>query len=419
VSTSNDRSAKKRYVVLAVVLAIILVGAVGYQYYTTIPLTNNQPLVTSQLSNPTPTGQTTQPTNTTGTQAANATEPIVPVTLSGAGIGVGAPLPAPLFKTWSTQFLNISNVVTVKYSSSTAKISKLLHGALDFGASDVPLSDTQLAATSDLVLFPETLGGVAVTYNLQPLGLPSGTVLKFTPDVLVGIYFGQITQWNDPRIMAINPGIPLPGNLITPVHRTDASGTTYAFTNYLSSVSPTWATQVGYGTTVKWPADTSAYGVGAKGNAGVLKTLSTTIGALGYVDVNYADAHNLTMASIRNLAGNYVTPTLQNIEWAAANATIISGQTGVRLNIANAQGQESYPISAATYIILYKDMSQNTGITIYKARALTQFLLWAIHSGQQYAPTLYYAPLPQNVVSADQQLILSLNYQGQPLIEQA
>jgi phosphate transport system substrate-binding protein len=234
----------------------------------------------------------------------------------------------------------------------------------------------------------------------------------------VGIYFGEITQWNDPRIAAINPGILLPGSLITPVHRTDPTGTTYAFTSYLSSVSPNWATEVGYGTSVKWPADTVAYGVGAKGNAGVQKTVSTTVGALGYVDVNYANANNLTVGSIRNASGNYVAPTMKTIEWAAANATIVTGQTGVRLTIVNAQGQDSYPIATTTYIVLYKNMSQNAGMTVYKARALANFLNWIIHDGQQYAPKLFYAPLPQNIVSADEQLILILNYQGQPLLNQ-
>lgn len=412
---------KRRYVILTVILVVTLVVAVGYQLYTTTTSTNNQSLLVSSVESSALSGPSApaQVANGTVSPATNATQPIVPVTLSGAGIGVGASLPASLFKAWSTKFLNVSPAVTVKYSSSTSKISRLVQGAIDFGASDVPLSNTQLAGASGLVLFPETLGGVAITYNLLLLGLPKGTVLNFTPDVLVGIYFGQITQWNNPRIAAINPGIVLPGNLITPVHRSDAGGTTYAFTSYLSSVSPNWATEIGYGPSVKWPADILAYGVGAKGNAGVERIVSTTAGAIGYVDVNYANANNLTVGSIRNAAGNYVAPTTETIEWAAANSTIVAGQPGVLLNIVNAQGQNSYPIATATYIVLYKDMSQNAGITIYKARALANFLSWVIHDGQEYAPGLFYAPLPQNIVSADEQLILILNYQGHPLLNQS
>jgi phosphate transport system substrate-binding protein len=418
---TGKRAIKKQYVIIAVILAAILVGAVGYQLYTGTTGTNSQSALVSTVvsSQLTISSTPSQIANGTAPSATNATQPTVPVTLSGAGIGVGASLPAPLFKAWAIEFLNVSPAVTIKYSSGPSKISRLVQGAVDFGASDVPLSAAQLASVSGLVFFPETLGGVAIIYNLSPLGLPKGTILNFTPDVLVGIYFGEITQWNDPRIAAINPGILLPGSLITPVHRTDPTGTTYAFTSYLSSVSPNWATEVGYGTSVKWPADTVAYGVGAKGNAGVQKTVSTTIGALGYVDVNYANANNLTVGSIRNAAGNYVAPTMETIEWAAANSTIVTGQSGVRLTIVNAQGQNSYPIATTTYIVLYKNMSQNAGMTIYKARALANFLYWIIHNGQQYAPKLFYAPLPQNIVSADEQLILILNYQGQPLLNQS
>ena len=415
---AGKRSVKRRYVVVVIILAATLVGAVVYQMYTAPTGTVNQTGQVSSASSALSTSIAVQAANNTVPQS-NATQPIVPVTLSGAGIGVGASFAAPLLKAWSTEFLNVSSAVTVKYSSKTSKILKLVEGDLDFGASDIPLSDAQLASAPGLVFFPETLGGIAITYNLLPLGLPKGTVLNFTPDVLVGIYFGEITQWNDPRIAAINPGILLPGSLITAVHRSDASGTTYAFTSYLSSVSPNWATEVGYGTSVKWPADTVAYGVAAKGNAGVQNTVSTTVGALGYVDVNYANANNLTVGSIRNAAGNYVARTMETIGWAAANSTIITGQTGVSLTIVNARGQDSYPIATTTYIVLYKNMSQNAGMTVYKARALTNFLNWIIHNGQQYAPKLSYASLPQNIVSADEQLISVLNYQGQPLLNQS
>ncbi|HXY82561.1 MAG TPA: phosphate ABC transporter substrate-binding protein PstS [Candidatus Saccharimonadales bacterium] len=416
-NASSKRSAKCRYVIIALLLVITIVGGFGYQVYTRSPANANSSsalemstAVSSELS----VSQSTESANVS-VGADNGTQPTVPVTLSGAGIGVGGTLPASLFKVWSTQIAFAFPAITLKYSTSATKITKLVKGSLDFVTSDIPLTNAQFAATPGLIEMPETLGGVGITYNLSLLGLPNSTLLNFTPEVLVGIYFGQITQWNDPRIATLNPTLKLPGNLITAVHRSDASGTTYAFTSYLSAVSPTWATEVGYGSTIKWPADTFAAGIGAKGNAGVAAVIQKTAGALGYVDINYALDNHLTFGAIRNAAGNYVAPSVQTIEWAAANATVTNGTTGVQLNLLNPPGQLSYPITYVTYLVLYKDMSKNSGITVYKAEALANFLRWSIHDGQQYAPDLLYAPLPENIVSADQQILTTLNYNGTPL----
>jgi phosphate transport system substrate-binding protein len=200
------------------------------------------------------------------------------------------------------------------------------------------------------------------------------------------------------------------------VHRSDGSGTTYAFTNFLSVVNHAWAVNVGYSTSVTWPVDKVANGVGAKGNAGVAGTVKNTAGAIGYVDVIYAVQQHLGVGAVLNAAGNYVLPTLQTILYAAQNATGTPNPSDLRLHIVNAAGAQSYPIATYTYLLVYKDMSLNPDLNIDKAKALAQFFWWAIHDGQQYSQGLIYVPLPQNVVSADEQLLNSLNFQNQPLL---
>jgi phosphate ABC transporter phosphate-binding protein len=308
--------------------------------------------------------------------------------------------------------------VTINYNpiGSGGGIQQITRKTVDFGASDAPLSNTQFAAAPGLVLFPETLGGVAVTYNLAAFGIPSSTTLKFTSNVLVGIYNGTITHWNDPSIVALNPGITFPTALITAVHRSDGSGTTFAFTNYLSVVDVDWATQVGYSTSVKWPVDVLGNGVGAKGNAGVAGTVANSPGAIGYVDLIYAVQNNLGVGSVMNSAGNYIVPTLQTILWAAQNATGTPNWKDLRLHLVNAAGPQSYPIATYTYMLTYQDMSLNPDLTQQKAQVLAYFFWWEVHGGQQYSRGLDYVSLPANVVAADEQMILSLNYQGTPLL---
>jgi phosphate transport system substrate-binding protein len=334
--------------------------------------------------------------------------------------GAGATFPAPLIQTWTSQFNTLYSGVTISYNpiGSGGGIQQITKKTVDFGASDAPLSDKQFATAPGLILFPETLGGVAVTYNLAAFGIPSTTVLSFTPNVLVGIYNGTITHWNDPAITALNPGVTMPTNLITAVHRSDGSGTSYAFTNYLSLVDRDWATEVGYATSVKWPVDTAfgANGVGAKGNAGVAGTVANTPGAVGYVDLIYAVQNNLGVGAVMNSAGNYVAPSLQTILWAAENATGTPNPSDLRMHIVNAQGPQSYPIATYTYILTYKDMSLNPDLTQQKAQVLAYFFWWAIHGGQQYSSNLDYVPLPANIVAADEQVLLTLNYQGTAML---
>ncbi len=421
---------KTRYVIIAVVVVAILAGAVAYQSFASS--SSSSASQSQTMMNVSPVMSSTE-TMMSSSQTM-MTESIMSSTMSSAMaggtmpatlptvalLGAGATFPAPLLQTWTVQFNQMYSGVTISYNpiGSGGGIQQISRKTVDFGASDAPLSNAQLAAAPGLGLFPETLGGVAVTYNLVPFGLANGTVLNFTPNVIVGIYNGTILHWNDPAIAAINPGVTLPTNLITAVHRSDGSGTTYAFTNYLSVVNVNWATEVGYATSVKWPVDTAmgANGVGSKGNAGVAGTVAQTPGAIGYVDLIYAVQNHLGIGAVMNAAGNYVSPSLQTILWAAQNATGTPNASDLRLHIVNAQGAQSYPIATYTYLLTYKDMSLNPDLTQQKATALAYFFWWTVHGGQQYSSGLDYVPLPANVVAADEQFLLTLNYQGTQLL---
>jgi len=343
-------------------------------------------------------------------------QPTASVSITGAG----ATFPQPLIQKWTVTYNQLYPQVQISYNGigSGGGIQQITAKVVDFGCSDAPLSNAQFAAAPGLVLFPETLGGVAITYNLATYGIPSSTVLHFTSSVIAQIYMGTILKWNDPQLVALNPGITMPDAHITVVHRSDGSGTTFAFTNFLSVTDPNWATQVGYSTSVTWPVDTApnAIGVGGKGNPGVAGAVANTNGAIGYVDLIYALENNLGVGAVENAAGNFIVPTLQTILYAAANATGTPNPKDLRLHIVNAAGPQSYPIATYTYTLEYQDMSKNPDITLPMAQALAHFFWWEIHDGQQYAPALYYVPLPANVVAADEQLLLTLNYQGTPLL---
>jgi len=426
------KQSKTRYVIIAVVIIALIAGAVAYQSFTSSSSSSSASqsqtmmsvssvMSSTEMTSSSATMMSVSSITSSATSSVMAGGGAMPATLpTVALLGAGATFPAPLIQTWTVQFNQIYSGVTISYNpiGSGGGIQQITQKTVDFGASDAPLSNAQLAATPELGLFPETLGGVAITYNLVPFGLANGTVLNFTPNVLVGIYSGTITHWNDPAIAAINPGVSLPVNLITAVHRSDGSGTTYAFTNFLSDVNINWATEVGYATSVKWPVDTAmnANGVGSKGNAGVAGTVAQTPGAIGYVDLIYAVQNHLGIGAVMNAAGNYVSPTVQTILWAAQNATGTPNPSDLRLHIVNAQGAQSYPIATYTYLLTYKDMSLNPDLTQQKAQVLAYFFWWAVHGGQQYSEGLDYVPLPANVVAADEQFLLTLNYQGTPLL---
>jgi len=422
----SSKNNKRNIGIVALVVVIIAAVAGGYYFSTMssssttsmMPVTSTMPSETSVMTESSimTSASMSETSMASMTSSQSSWQPTVAVQVLAAG----ATFPQPLIQKWTVTYNQIYPQVTISYSGigSGGGIQQITAKTVDFGASDAPLSNAQLAAAPGLTLFPETLGGVAITYNLAAFGIPSSTVLNFTSSVIAGIYMGTIQKWNDPALVALNPGAPLPDAHITVVHRSDGSGTTFAFTNFLSVTNPNWASQVGFSTSVTWPVDTvaGATGVGGKGNPGVAGAVKNTNGAIGYVDLIYAIQNNLGVGAVQNAAGNWIVPSIQTVLWAAQNATGTPNPADLRLHIVNAQGPQSYPIATYTYLLVYRDMSANPNTDLAKAQAIAHFFWWAIHDGQQYAPALDYVPLPANVVAADEQLLMTLNYQGTPLL---
>jgi phosphate transport system substrate-binding protein len=303
------------------------------------------------------------------------------VTLTGAG----ATFPYPLYSKWFDVYQQVAGT-RINYTSigSGGGINQITQGTVDFGATDAPMTDEQLAAVKGQILhIPTTIGAVVVIYNLP--GVPQG--LKLTPGVVADIFLGDITKWNDPRIAQENPGVTLPDTPIAVVHRSDGSGTTNIFTDYLSAVSPAWKQRVGKGTSVNWPV-----GLGGKGNEGVTGQAKQTPGAIGYVELAYAVQNKLPYAALQNQAGQFVEPSIDSTTAAAAGAASNMPED-LRVSIVNAPGEQSYPIAGFTYVLLYKEQPDAA-----KGKALVDFLWWALHDGQSYARDLHYAPLPVELV---------------------
>lgn len=309
--------------------------------------------------------------------------------------GAGATFPYPLYSKWFDVYGKATGV-RINYQSigSGGGIQQLKAGTVDFGASDAPLSDGEAKAMPGQVLhIPTVAGAVVVAYNLP--GVPKG--LRLTPDVIAGIYLGHLKRWNDKRIASLNPGVSLPDMAIAVVHRSDGSGTSYIFTSYLAAVSRAWAVRVGAGKSVDWPI-----GLGGKGNEGVAGLVKQTPGGIGYMELAYATQNRLPYASIRNRAGKYVEPTLASTTAAVAGAVKLL-ERDVRVSIVNAPGEGAYPIAGLTYILVYRTARDRE-----KGRALGEFLSWAIHEGQRYAPALLYAPLPEQLVGINERAIKSM-----------
>jgi phosphate transport system substrate-binding protein len=280
-------------------------------------------------------------------------------------------------------------------------IRQVTERTVDFGASDGPMTDEQLKkAPGPLLHIPTVLGAVGATYNL-----PGNPKLRFTPDVLVDIFVGKITKWNDARIASSNPGISMPDSPIIVVHRSDGSGTTYIWVDYLSKVSKEWVTKVGRGTSVEWPV-----GLGGKGNEGVSGQVKNTPGAIGYVELAYAIKNNLPASAVRNQAGKFIEPTIQSTT-AAASGAAKNMPADFRVSLTNPPGDDAYPIASFTWLLVYKDQANQE-----KGRALVQFLSWAIHDGQKYVPDLLYAPLPSSVVKQIEATLRQITFQGKPLV---
>jgi phosphate transport system substrate-binding protein len=299
--------------------------------------------------------------------------------------GAGATFPNIIYQDWILAYNQQHKDVQLNYQSigSGGGIKQFTEKTVDFGGSDAPMTDEQIAAVQGNVLhIPTVLGAVVVTYNLPGVSQQ----LKLAPAVVADIFLGRITTWRDPRIASTNPGVTLPNADILVAHRSDGSGTTYIFTDYLSKVSPAWQSQVGKGPSVNWPV-----GLGGKGNEGVAATVGQTPGAIGYVELAYADANKLAYAQLQNKAGKFVTPTLAATTAALAGVVKEMGpNTDFRVSITNAEGADTYPIASMTYLLLRKTYDDAA-----KAGALVSFVWWAETQGQAKAASLGYAPLPE------------------------
>ena len=352
---------------------------------------------------PKDTSPTTTPPVTTPPATGTALKTLYtgnPVDLNGAG----ATFPYPLYSNWFIEYNKLTGV-KINYQSigSGGGIQQITTGTVDFGATDGIMTANQtaaaVAASGPILHIPMTSGAEAIIYNLP--GIASG--LKLTPDVLADIYLKKITQWNDARITAINPGMTLPATAIAVVHRSDGSGTTYIFTNYLSKVSPEWSTKVGNANSVNWPG-----GIGGQGNAGVAGQVQQIPGAIGYVELAYALQNKMTYATLQNAAGNYIVPSLTTATNAAEGVTLPDNMQVMLTNSANPQ---AYPIVGFTWVLAYVNQPDKA-----KGQTLVNFLWWAIHDGQQFTEPLSYAKLSGAAVTKAENEILSINYQGQPFL---
>lgn len=299
--------------------------------------------------------------------------------------GAGATFPYPLYLKWFSTYATKTGVkINYQQIGSGGGIRQLSERTVDFGATDAPMSDEELgkAKGGAILHFPTAMGAVAITYNLPQVTQP----LRLTSDVLAAIYQGQVTKWNDARIASLNPGVALPAQDILVVHRSDGSGTTFVFTDYLAAVSAPWATKPGRGKEIQWPT-----GLGAKGNEGVAGQVKQTPGAIGYVELAFANQNKLATAMLKNAAGEFIAPSIESVTAAAAAAAAaLPATTDYRVSIVNAKGAGAYPISSFTWIILYEQQADAA-----KGKKLVDFLRWALSDeGQGMEAALDYAPLP-------------------------
>jgi phosphate transport system substrate-binding protein len=350
---------------------------------------------------------------------------MIPLSLSAAAHaqksvaidGAGATFPFPLIDTWRVEYKKVDPSVSLNYQSigSGGGIAQFTAKTVDFGASDAPLNKAQRDALPGAsVHIPETIGSVVAAYNIPGINQKE---LKLTGPILANIYLGKITRWDDPAIKALNPDLPLPSKDILVVRRSDGSGTTFVWTDFLSSVSPEWKDKVGKGTAVQWPV-----GRGAPGNEGVATTIRGAKYALGYVELAYALTTGMNYAFIQNQAGNFIEPTLESTQAAvAASAGNLpkGSDSWETVSMVNAPGDKSYPIASFSYLLLYQEMSTSPKIdSPEKAKAIVDFIAWAISpAGQKFAEKLSYVPLPDSVVKLNQQTLASLTYNGKPVMQ--
>jgi phosphate transport system substrate-binding protein len=330
------------------------------------------------------------------------------VTINGAG----ATFPFPLIDTWRVEYQKTHPNVNINYQSigSGGGIKQFTAETVDFGATDAPLSKNESQQAKGAVHIPETIGSVVAAYNIPSI---PDKGLKLTGEVLADIFLGKITKWNDPKIQALNKDKTLPADDIVVVHRSDGSGTTFVWTDYLSSVSQAWKDQLGKGKSVQWPV-----GIGAPGNEGVANAIKGSPNTIGYIELGYALTTKTPFAFIQNKQGKFVEPSINSTK-AAVEANVASLPKGdgdwSNVTLVNAAGPNSYPIASLTYLLLYKEMSTDPSLDQAKAKALVDFISWAITDGQKMGPSLGYVPLPVGVVKLDQDTLKSLTFKGQPI----
>ena len=330
-----------------------------------------------------------------------AAAPLAAQSLTGAG----ATFPNPIYTKWFDAYSKKTGI-QINYQSigSGGGIRQFTEGTVDFGATDGPMNESQIQAVNGNVLHvPTVLGAVVVTYNLPSLGT---TQLKFDGNLLVDIFMGRVTKWNDGKIAKLNPGVKLPDQDLIVVHRSDGSGTTYVFTDYLNKFSREWKDKVGYATSVNWPV-----GLGGKGNEGVTQQVKQTEGALGYVELIYAISNRLPYGQIKNAAGDFVSPSLETVTAAAAGAKL-EKDTDFRVSITNAPGAQAYPIASFTWLLVRKDNRDAA-----KAKLIRDFLTWMVTpEAQKMAAELHYAPLPAPVVSLVRARLPTLKAGGRTIV---
>jgi phosphate transport system substrate-binding protein len=309
--------------------------------------------------------------------------------------GAGATFPYPIYSKWFDEYAKVDPSVRFNYQSigSGGGQKQITARTVDFGASDGPMSDDNLAkAPGKLLHIPTVAGADVITYNL-----PGNPKLKLDSDTIVNLFLGNIIKWNDPKIAALNPGVDLPNLPVIVVHRSDGSGTSYIFTDYLSNISPVWADTVGKGTSVKWPT-----GLGGKGNEGVAGQVKQLSGAVGYVELIYAKQNNMPYADVKNASGNFITPSIDSVTEALATAKI---PDDFRFSMVNPPGDKAYPIAGTTWLLVYQQQKDAA-----KGKKLVEFLIWAATKGETLATSLDYAPLPESVQQRVLERIKTIKY---------
>lgn len=314
--------------------------------------------------------------------------------------GAGATFPYPMYSKWFDEYHKLHPDIEINYQSigSGGGIRQITEGTVDFGASDGPMNADQLKAYKEkrgmeVLHFPTVLGADVPTYNLPGIA----TELKFTPEVLAGIFLGEITKWNDPALAKINPDVKLPSDDIVVVHRSDGSGTTYVWVDYLSKVSEEWKSKVGVGTSVNWPV-----GLGGKGNEGVAGLVKQTPNSIGYVELIYAIQNKMPYGTVKNQAGQYVKADLDSVTAAAAGAAQ-NMPDDFRVSITNAPGEKAYPIASFTWLLIPEKFSDGS-----KLKVMKDFLQWMLTDGQKMTEALAYSPLPQEVIAKEQQALAKI-----------